>query len=77
MGGCPYIPGAAGNIATEDVVHMLQEMGVDTGVDLRKAMATARTAQEMVGHPGASAVLRAGTNDDLKTVQNAKRHENK
>ncbi len=77
LGGCPYIPGAAGNIATEDVVHMLQEMGVDTGVDLRKAMATARTAQEMVGHPGASAVLRAGTNDDLKTVQNAKRQENK
>jgi len=77
LGGCPYIPGAAGNIATEDVVHMLHEMGIGTGVDLLKAMATARKAQEMVGHGGASAVLRAGRNEDLKSAQNAKRQENR
>ena len=77
LGGCPYIPGAAGNIATEDVIHMLHEMGIKTGVDLVKAMATARAAQEMVGHPGASAVLKAGRNDDLKQAQNAKRQDNK
>ena len=76
LGGCPYIPGAAGNIATEDVIHMLHEMGIKTGVDLVKAMATARTAQEMVGHSGASAVLKAGRNEDLKQAQNAKRQEN-
>lgn len=77
LGGCPYIPGAAGNIATEDVVHMLHEMGIDTGVDLGKTMATARMAQEMVGHSGSSAVLKAGRNEDLKTTQNTKRQENK
>ena len=77
LGGCPYIPGAAGNIATEDVIHMLHEMGLNTGVDLVKAMATARKAQELVGHEGASAVLRAGRNEDLKTVQNAKRQDKK
>lgn len=77
LGGCPYIPGAAGNIATEDTVHMLDEMGIDSGVDLVKAIATARKAQEFVGHNGSSAVLRAGRNADLKEIQNAKRQDKK
>lgn len=74
LGGCPYIPGAAGNIATEDLIHMLHEMGIDTGVDLPKAIATARTAQQIIGHEGASHVLKAGRCEDL-TNQKA-RHQN-
>ena len=65
LGGCPYAPGASGNVATEDVIHMLHEMGVDTGVDLLKAMATARLAAGFVGHPAASAVVKAGRVADL------------
>lgn len=76
LGGCPYIPGASGNIATEDVIHMLHEMGVDTGVDLLKAIATARAAQQMVGHEGLSSVLKAGRCEDL-TKERAQRQDNK
>lgn len=65
LGGCPFAPGASGNIATEDIIHMLHEMGVDTGIDLLKAMATARMAQQMVGHETGSAVLKAGRCEDL------------
>lgn len=75
LGGCPYIPGASGNIATEDVVHMMHEMGIKTGVDLLKAMETARLAERLVGHPGASAVLRGGRCEDL-TTQTAKKQIN-
>jgi hydroxymethylglutaryl-CoA lyase len=65
LGGCPYAPGASGNVASEDVIHMLHEMGIDTGVDLLKAMDTARMAGEFVGHPPTSAVIRAGRCADL------------
>jgi hydroxymethylglutaryl-CoA lyase len=65
LGGCPFAPGASGNVATEDVVHMLHEMGIDTGIDLLKAMDTARLAAQVVGHPAASAVLKAGRVKDL------------
>jgi len=49
LGGCPYAPGAAGNVATEDVVYMLREMGIDTGVDLATLIDTARWVEELVG----------------------------
>lgn len=65
LGGCPFAPGASGNVATEDVVHMLHEMGIDTGIDLLKAMDTARLAAELVGHEAASAVLKAGRCVDI------------
>ena len=65
LGGCPFAPGATGNVASEDVIHMLHEMGIDTGIDLPKAMATARLAASFVGHPAASAVLKAGRCADL------------
>lgn len=51
LGGCPYAPGAAGNVATEDVVYMLEEMGVSTGVDLAALVAVAQWAEELVGRP--------------------------
>jgi hydroxymethylglutaryl-CoA lyase len=49
LGGCPYAPGAAGNVATEDVVYMLGEMGIDTGVDLDALIDAARWAEQLVG----------------------------
>lgn len=70
LGGCPFAPGASGNVATEDVVHMLHEMGIDTGIDLAAAMSTARLAQDMAGHLTDSFVLKAGRCEDL--VQNKK-----
>jgi hydroxymethylglutaryl-CoA lyase len=65
LGGCPFAPGASGNVASEDVIHMLHEMGIDTGIDLLKAMATARLAAQFVGHEAGSAVLKAGRCADL------------
>lgn len=59
LGGCPYAPGATGNIATEDVVHMLGEMGIATGVRLDRLLEVARQVEAAVGHAD-SAVLRAG-----------------
>jgi hydroxymethylglutaryl-CoA lyase len=60
LGGCPYAPGATGNIVTEDVVHMLQDMGVDCGVDLDALIGCAEMAEQIVGRPLPSQVLRAG-----------------
>jgi hydroxymethylglutaryl-CoA lyase len=60
LGGCPYAPGATGNVATEEVVHMLEDMGVDTGIDLDRLIEAARLAEEIVGKPLPSGVLRAG-----------------
>lgn len=51
LGGCPYSAGATGNVATEDLVHMLHEMGIETGVNLEKLIECARLAQELVGRP--------------------------
>lgn len=60
LGGCPYAPGASGNIATEELVHMLEDMGVDTGVDLTALIDVAAQAERLVGHELPSQVLRAG-----------------
>jgi hydroxymethylglutaryl-CoA lyase len=60
LGGCPYAPGATGNIATEDAVNMLAEMGVATGVDLKALLAASAQVRDAVGHAD-SGVLRAGT----------------
>ncbi|UUD64543.1 hydroxymethylglutaryl-CoA lyase [Pseudomonas seleniipraecipitans] len=63
LGGCPYAPGASGNICTEDLVHMFQRMGLDTGVDLDALMAAAATLPELIGHDVPSAILKAGTSE--------------
>jgi hydroxymethylglutaryl-CoA lyase len=60
LGGCPYAPGATGNIATEELVHMVEDMGVDTGVELEAMIAAAREAERLVGRQLPSQVLRAG-----------------
>lgn len=65
VGGCPFVPGAAGNVTTEDVLHMCDEMGVETGIDLDKAMAISRCVVEILGHSTDSYLLRAGKAKDL------------
>jgi hydroxymethylglutaryl-CoA lyase len=60
LGGCPFPPGATGNIATEDLVSMLHEMGVRTGVDLEALIAAGRDVQAVLGRPLGSHVLTAG-----------------
>lgn len=63
LGGCPVPPGATGNIATEDLVSMLHEMGIETGIDLEKLIAAARAAQEVLGRPLGSHTIVAGPVD--------------
>jgi hydroxymethylglutaryl-CoA lyase len=60
LGGCPYAPGASGNIATEELVHMVEDMGVATGVDLAAMIGAAEEAERIVGRQLPSQVLRAG-----------------
>ena len=57
LGGCPVPAGATGNIATEDLVSMLHEMGISTGIDLGAVIAASRAAQEVLGRPLGSGVL--------------------
>lgn len=66
LGGCPYAPGATGNVATEDMVNMLHEMGIETGIDLDALLAVARSLQEVIPHRLDSAMVRAGRGADLK-----------
>ncbi|OBB18892.1 hydroxymethylglutaryl-CoA lyase [Mycolicibacterium setense] len=60
LGGCPFAPGASGNIATEDLVYMLRDSDIAVDVDLSAAIDAARVAQDAVGHELPSALLRAG-----------------
>jgi hydroxymethylglutaryl-CoA lyase len=60
LGGCPYAPGATGNVATEELVHMVEDMGVATGIDLDAMIDAAATAERLVGRTLPSQVLRAG-----------------
>lgn len=60
LGGCPYAPGAAGNVATEDLVYMLEGMGVGTGIDLPRLVEAARAAESIVGRSLPGKVHRAG-----------------
>ncbi len=60
LGGCPFAPGALGNVATEDVLYLLHGMGIETGVDLEKVRAASRKLEAALGRPLPSRVLRAG-----------------
>lgn len=60
IGGCPFAPGATGNIATEDLVYMLERAGFETGYDLDALITTARWIGEKIGRPAPSALSRAG-----------------
>lgn len=60
LGGCPFAPGASGNIAIEDLVYLLRDCGIGVDVDLDRAIDAARIARDAVGHELPSALLRAG-----------------
>jgi hydroxymethylglutaryl-CoA lyase len=66
LGGCPYAPGATGNICSEDAIHMLDAMGLDTGIQLEKLLPLARQLADLVGHSVPGQVLKAGRIGDLR-----------
>lgn len=65
LGGCPYAPGATGNICSEDAIHMLHAMGYDTGIDLPRLLTVARGLPAIVGHDVPGQVAKAGLITDL------------
>ncbi len=65
IGGCPYAPGATGNVCTEEIVHALELMGFDTGVDLGKLLAASRRLPALIGHDIPSQLVKAGRRLDL------------
>ena len=66
LGGCPYAPGAAGNLATEDLVYMLHGMGIDTGIDLDKLVEAGELAQELIGRKLSGKYLQAALGEREK-----------
>jgi hydroxymethylglutaryl-CoA lyase len=60
LGGCPFAPGASGNVCTEDLVHCLAAMGVETGIDLDRLIAVARRVEAAVGHTLPGQIVKAG-----------------
>lgn len=60
IGGCPFAPGAPGNICSEDLVHMLHEMGIETGIDLPALMRCARALEQVLGHEVPGQTIKAG-----------------
>ena len=60
LGGCPFVPGAAGNISTEDVLHLCEESGIATGIDITKVIELSRKLKELLNHDMDSYILRAG-----------------
>jgi hydroxymethylglutaryl-CoA lyase len=67
LGGCPYAPGATGNVATEDVVYMLEGMGIATGVDMAKLVAATNSVSKLIGRPPVSRVA-AALNSKARTT---------
>ena len=74
LGGCPFAghAGAAGNVCTEDIVFMCDEIGIATGIDLEKLIDCARLAEDIVGHPLPGAVMRGGTLARLRAAKAAR-----
>jgi len=68
LGGCPYAPGASGNISSEDAIHMLDAMGYDTGINIPKLIELARELPLIVGHPVPGQVAKAGSTCELHAV---------
>ncbi len=65
LGGCPFAPGASGNICTEDLVNLCEEIGIDTGIDLPHLLDLSRTLPSLLGHEMPGQVAKAGRNCDL------------
>ncbi|MGH7278873.1 MAG: PilN domain-containing protein, partial [Candidatus Rokuibacteriota bacterium] len=71
LGGCPFAPGASGNVCSEDFVHCMHAMGVETGIDLDRLIATSRRVEEIVGRVLPGQVVKAGTWDRRYPVPDA------
>jgi hydroxymethylglutaryl-CoA lyase len=63
LGGCPFAPGASGNVCTEDLVHCLHAMGIETGIDLDALVETAKRVQQIIGRALPGQIIKAGTWD--------------
>lgn len=68
LGGCPYAPGASGNVCSEEIVHALQLMGYDTGVDLTRLLGAAQRLPALIGHTLPGQIVKAGRRLDLHPV---------
>lgn len=68
LGGCPYAPGASGNVCMEDLVHMLELMGYVTGMDLERVLAASAQLPRLIGHETPSQILKAGRRLDLHPI---------
>jgi len=68
LGGCPFAPGASGNVCTEDLVNMCHEMGIPTGIDLETLIALSRTLPALLGHDVPGQLVKAGRNCDVHPV---------
>ena len=68
IGGCPFAPKATGNICTEDLVYLLEEMGISTGIDLRKLSSIACDVEALVGHELPGQIMKAGLRLDLHAM---------
>ena len=75
IGGCPFAPKATGNICTEDLVYLLHEMGIETGIDLNKLMAIACDVETVVGHSLPGQVMKAGLRLDLHDMDEVRTAE--
>ncbi|HYC35763.1 MAG TPA: hydroxymethylglutaryl-CoA lyase, partial [Usitatibacter sp.] len=74
LGGCPFAPGASGNICTEDMVNMLEDMGYDTRVDLAKLLAVSRRIPVVVGHDTPGQVMKSGQTLELHELPQSLRN---
>jgi hydroxymethylglutaryl-CoA lyase len=68
LGGCPFAPGASGNVCTEDLVHCLHAMGVATGIDLDRLVAVSRRVEQIVGRALPGQIVKAGPSTRRYTV---------
>ncbi|MEM7255574.1 MAG: hydroxymethylglutaryl-CoA lyase, partial [Pseudomonadota bacterium] len=71
LGGCPFAPGATGNICTEDLVYLLHEMGYETGIDLDRLCGVAHQVEDTVGHALPGQLMRAGPRSRLYSLEGA------
>lgn len=65
LGGCPFVPGAAGNVSTEDIIHMMDEMDISTGINITEIINLSKELQHIIGHELDSYILKAGRSKDL------------
>jgi hydroxymethylglutaryl-CoA lyase len=73
LGGCPFAPGATGNICTEDLVYLLHECGYETGIDLEKLIAVAQMVEKMMGRQLPGQMMKAGPRLNLMSMDSVRR----